>query len=334
MMESEKKRPIVALTMGDVAGIGPEVIVKALAHKEVYEFCRPLVIGDLKVLKEVNKIVKTELQLHAVSSPTEGEYTFGTIDCLDMNLLSAIPPFGKVNVVCGDAAFRYIEKGVALALTQEVQAICTAPINKEALQLAKHDYPGHTEILADLADTDRFAMMFCSDELNVILATVHVGLLQSIRMLEPERVFQVICLAHEAMLRKDPHKKPSIAVCGLNPHAGENGLFGEGEEEDKIMPAISRAQEDGMDVTGPLPADTAFYLARRGDYDVVVAMNHDQGLGPVKVLGIDKSVNVTVGLPFVRTSVDHGTAFNIAGMGCADETNMVRALRQAALMSG
>src|SRR5699024_1078804 len=202
------------------------------------------------------------------------------------------------------------------------------PLNKEALQQGGHRYPGHTEILADLTGTDDYSMMLSAPKLKVIHVTTHVGLLEAVRMIQPDRVYRVIRLAHDALSRAGI-AKPRIAVCGINPHAGENGLFGNGEEEEKVVPAVEKAKEEGIDVEGPLPADTLFFRAVRGDFDIVVAMYHDQGHGPVKVLGLDAGVNITVGLPIIRTSVDHGTAFDIAGTGQADEKSMVAAIQQA-----
>lgn len=328
-----EERPLIALTMGDAAGVGPEIILQALANKNIYEHCRPFVIGDLKMLVRADTIWKTGCAYNKIEDPKEGLYQPGTIDCMDMDLLTADLPFGKVDGRAGDAAFRYVIKGIQLALDKKIDAICTAPLNKEALQLGGHNYPGHTEILAEFGCSKHYGMMFSSDQLNVILVTIHVGLRESLDMITPESVYNTLVLARDAMKRKLNGKEPRIVVCGVNPHAGENGLFGDGEEETKIMPAIERACKEGMIVTGPVPADTAFFRAKNGRFDIVVAMNHDQGLGPVKVLGIDKSVNITVGLPFIRTSVDHGTAFGHAGTGTAKAENMVEAIRQAWQMS-
>lgn len=328
------EKVIVGITMGDAAGVGPEIIIKALADEEVYQNCNLLVIGDAKRLEQAIEIIGADLQVVKVKKPEEAKYEYGKIDCLDMDLLPEDLPFGVVNAKAGDAAFRYVERAIELAKNREIDVICTAPLNKEAMHLGGHNYPGHTEILADLTDTEHFAMMFHSEDLNVILVTIHVGLIESIELVTPESVYNTISIANDAMKKLVRDRKPRIVVCGINPHAGENGMFGNREEETKIVPAVTRALEEGMDVTGPLPADTAFYLAKRGDYDIVVAMYHDQGLGPVKVLGIDKSVNITVGLPFLRTSVDHGTAFNIAGTGVADASGMKEAIKQAWLMGG
>lgn len=326
-------KPIIALTMGDGSGVGPEIIVQTLNNPEVYEHCRPLVVGDLKILERAETIWKTGCKFRAINGPEEAKFEYGTIECVDMDLLPADLPFGQVNAKAGDAAFRYVEKSIYMAMNKEIDAICTAPLNKESMKLGGHNYPGHTEILADLTGTEHYGMMFSSDELNVILATIHVGLRESIDLITPDTIYHTLMLARNAMKRK-LGREPHMVVCGLNPHAGENGLFGDGEEETKIIPGIERARAEGMVVTGPVPADTAFFRAKDGQFDIVVAMNHDQGLAPVKVLGIDKSVNITVGLPVIRTSVDHGTAFDRAGTGTAKADNMFVALREAWRMCG
>lgn len=330
----EQKKPIIALTMGDGAGVGPEIIVQALRHPEIYEHCRPFVIGDLKILERAEGIWGTGCTFHKIATPQDALFRFGTVDCLDMDLLPIDLPFGQISAAAGNAAYRYVEKAIQLAMGREIDAICTAPLNKEAMHLGGHNYPGHTEILADLTGAKHYGMMFTSDDLNVILVTIHVGLRESIDLVTPESVYQTLVLAREAMKRKLRGREPRMVVCGINPHAGENGLFGDGEEETKLLPAIERARAEGMDVTGPVPADTAFFRARSGNFDIVVAMNHDQGLAPVKVLGIDRSVNVTVGLPIIRTSVDHGTAFDVAGKGLASADNLLVALREAWRMCG
>jgi 4-hydroxythreonine-4-phosphate dehydrogenase len=208
------------------------------------------------------------------------------------------------------------------------QGICTAPLSKEALHAAGHKFPGHTELLAHLTGTPEVSMMLVSPKLRVIHVTTHIGLIDAIAKIEPGLVERVITRGHEVLVRAGI-KNPKIGVCAINPHAGENGLFGRGEEAEKITPAVEACQRKGWDVRGPLPADTLFFLAGRGDFDMVVAMYHDQGHGPIKVLGLEAGVNITVGLPVIRTSVDHGTAFDIAGKGIADERSLIEALRQA-----
>jgi 4-hydroxythreonine-4-phosphate dehydrogenase len=321
-------QPTVAITMGDASGIGPEVIMKALAHPEVQAMCRPLVIGDAERLRVAGGIVGSKLTVHAVEAPAQAVYEPGTVECIDLRLIPPGHPFGKVSPVSGEAAFRYIERAVEVVQAGDAAAICTAPLSKEALHAAGHKFPGHTELLAELTGTPEVSMMLVSPKLRVIHVTTHIGLIDAIERIEPGLVERVIGRAH-ATLVKAGIADPRIGVCGINPHAGENGLFGRGEEAEKIAPAVEACRAKGWRVEGPLPADTLFFLAGRGDYDMVVAMYHDQGHGPIKVLGLESGVNITVGLPVIRTSVDHGTAFDIAGKGIADEGSMVEALRQA-----
>lgn len=323
-------KPIIGITMGDASGIGPEIIVKALHLSQVYETCRPLVIGDPVMLERALRIVDGSASINKVSGPQDGRYEYGSIDCLDLRLLRPDLPFGKISAEAGHAAYKFVEKAVELALARQIDAICTAPLNKEALHKGGHIYPGHTEILAGLTRTEDYSMMLTAPKLKVIHLTTHVGLIQAIEMIDPERTYKVIKLAHET-LRRAGKDRPRIAVCGINPHAGENGLFGNGEEEQKLIPGIMQAAEEGVDVTGPYPADTLFYRAVRGDFDIVVACYHDQGHVPIKVLGIEDGVNITIGLNggIIRTSVDHGTAFDIAGTGKADERSMLAAIRSA-----
>jgi 4-hydroxythreonine-4-phosphate dehydrogenase len=323
-------KPIIAITMGDAAGVGPEIIVKALQNQEVYRLARPIVIGDAKILARASAVVGVADSLNIVEKPENGLYTPGRIDCIDLNLLPQDLPFGKLSPLAGDAAYQYIAKSVELALSGEVDAICTAPLNKEALHMGGHMYPGHTEILAHLTDTTDYSMMLAAPKLKVIHLTTHVGLIKAIEMINPERTYTVIKLAHDTLQRAG-FTQPKIAVCGINPHAGENGLFGNNEEAEKLIPGIERAQAEGIKATGPYPADTLFFLAARGDFDIVVACYHDQGHGPIKVLGLESGVNITVGLKngIIRTSVDHGTAFDIAGKNIADEGSMLQAIRSA-----
>ncbi len=323
-------RPIVAVTMGDAAGVGPEVIMKSMAHKELYEQCRPLVIGDSERLRKAGRIVGSKLEVQSVSShEVEGAlFEFGFVDCVDLHLIPDDLPWGQLSAHAGEAAFRYIETAAKLALAGKVAAICTAPINKGALHAAGHRFPGHTELLAFLTDTPEVSMMLTTPKMRVLHVTSHIGLIDAIRKIEPGLVERTIARGHAA-LQRIGILEPRIAVCGINPHAGENGLFGHGEEEEKIVPAVEACRARGWDVQGPLPADTLFFRAQRGDFDLVIAMYHDQGHGPVKALGLEAGVNITVGLPVIRTSVDHGTAFDIAGTGRADERSMLEAIRQA-----
>jgi 4-hydroxythreonine-4-phosphate dehydrogenase len=318
--------------MGDAAGIGPEIIVKALGVKAIYEWCRPVVIGDARRLQKAAQIVGARTFVHTVPDPAAAGERFGEIDCIDIALVPEDLPFGKLSAAAGNAAYHFIARAVELATAGKIAAICTAPLNKEALHAGGHVYPGHTELLAKLSNTPEVSMMLMTPKMRVIHVTTHIGLLDAIGKIEPGLVERTIRRGHEALARAGI-ARPRIAVCGINPHAGEHGLFGRGEEETKILPAIESLRKHGIAVEGPLPADTLFFRAGRGDFDLVVAMYHDQGHGPVKVLGIEAGVNVTVGLPFVRTSVDHGTAFDIAGTGQADERSMVEALRQAVALA-
>jgi 4-hydroxythreonine-4-phosphate dehydrogenase len=321
--------PIIGTTMGDATGVGPEIIVKSLTHDVVYQQCRPLVIGDAGRLELANEIVKGSARIRRIKEASEAQYQPGVIDCIDLNLIPADLPFGQLSPIAGDGAYQYIARAVQLAEAGQIDAICTAPLNKEALHAGGHKYPGHTEMLAHLTNVEEVSMMLVAPQLRVIHVTTHIGIIDAIRKIEPGLVQRTIERGN-ATLIKAGIAKPRIGVCGINPHAGENGLFGYGEEEEKIIPAVKLLQEQGLDVTGPLPADTLFFRAGRGDFDLVVAMYHDQGHGPVKVLGLEAGVNVTVGLDVIRTSVDHGTAFDIAGKGIADERSLLEALRQGA----
>jgi 4-hydroxythreonine-4-phosphate dehydrogenase len=324
--------PTIAITMGDAAGIGPEIIMKALARLEARTICRPLVIGDARRLAHAGKIVGTPLRIVSRPSPQDARYAPGTVECIDLALIPTELPFGETSAVAGEAAYRFIERAVRIVEAGDAQAMCTAPLSKEALHAAGHRYPGHTELLAALTNTPEVSMMLVAPKLRVIHVTTHMGLLDAIERIDAPLVGRVIARAHDTLMRAGI-ERPRIGVCGINPHAGENGLFGRGEEAAKIEPAVRSARERGWDVKGPLPADTLFYLAARGDFDIVVAMYHDQGHGPIKVLGLEAGVNITVGLPVVRTSVDHGTAFDIAGTGVADERSLIEALRQAATLA-
>jgi 4-phospho-D-threonate 3-dehydrogenase / 4-phospho-D-erythronate 3-dehydrogenase len=321
-------KPIIAITMGDAAGVGPEIIMKSLAHPEVYAQCRPLVIGDALRLVEAGRLCASRLQVRSLEDIAQAAYESGRVDCIDLKLIPAGLPWGRLSPQAGDAAYHYLVVAARMALDGKVAAICTAPLNKEALQAAGHKFPGHTELLAHLTGTPEVSMMLSTPKMKVLHVTTHIGLIDAIAKIEPRLVERTIARGHAALL-KSGVVAPRIGVCGINPHAGENGLFGYGEEEHKIVPAIAACRDRGWNVSGPLPADTLFYRAQRGDFDLVIAMYHDQGHGPVKVLGLESGVNITIGLPVVRTSVDHGTAFDIAGTGQADERSLLEALRQA-----
>ena len=336
------RRPIVAVTMGDPAGVGPEIIVKACAEQAVARISRPVVIGSAAVMREAIELVGAPLRLHPVTRIEECGWAEGALECLDLgNVDVGTLPRRTVSAAAGRAAYEYIVKAVALTGERSVDAIVTAPVNKEALAAAGVRHSGHTEILAELSGTRDFAMLLMGRELRVIHVTTHVALRRVPDLVTRDRVLRVIRLAQQTMEGLgQPHAR--IAVAGLNPHAGEEGLFGD-EEKLAIVPAIEAARAEGLHVTGPLPADTLFSRARGGEFDIVVAMYHDQGHIPVKTLGFTydeasgrwtglSGVNVTVGLPFLRVSVDHGTAFDRAWKGIANHESMVEAIDVAVRM--
>ncbi|WPC43320.1 4-hydroxythreonine-4-phosphate dehydrogenase PdxA [Clostridium sp. JS66] len=324
------KKPVIGITMGDAAGIGPEIIVKALSHRNVYDICAPVVIGDPKFLKKAIKITKFDVSLNLINDIKDAEFSYGKIDCFNIDIIPEDLTIGKMSPVAGDAAFQFVKKAVELAKENKIQAICTAPLNKEAMQKGGHKFAGHTEILAELTNTKDYSMMLSSPKLKVIHLTTHVGIVKAVEMINPERTYRVIKLANDVLTRAG-YKNPKIAVSGINPHAGENGLFGNGEEEEKLIPGIKKAQEEGIKVSGPYPPDTVFLRAVNGEFDIVVACYHDQGHIPIKVLGMEDGINVTVGLNggVIRTSVDHGTAFDIAGKNIADDKSMLEAIKSA-----
>ncbi|WP_312198396.1 4-hydroxythreonine-4-phosphate dehydrogenase PdxA [Anaerospora hongkongensis] len=325
-------KPVIGITLGDAAGVGPEIIAKALAEQEVYDICRPVVIGDLGIMKRAVAIVGQDLTCRAIDDVLTGGQEFGQIDVIDLRNLPADLPFAQVDPRAGKAAYTYVETAVNLALAGKIAAIATAPLNKDAMNQGGCHFPGHTEILAHLSNTKNYAMMLTGGSLRVIHVSTHLALRQACEKVKKERVLKVIELADQAM-KKIGIKEPLIAVAGLNPHSGEGGLFGT-EEIEEIIPAIECAKALGLQVTGPVAPDTVFYRAAvKKDFDIVVVMYHDQGHIPLKVLGFEEGVNITVGLPFIRTSVDHGTAFDIAGKGIANHMSMLESIRLAALMA-
>jgi 4-phospho-D-threonate 3-dehydrogenase / 4-phospho-D-erythronate 3-dehydrogenase len=324
--------PIIAVTMGDGCGVGPEITVAALADPAVTARCRPIAIGDARRLRQAARLIGADAEIVPIADVAEAVFLPGRVNVIDLGLLPEDLPWGVVSPVAGDAAFHYVRVACELAMAGQVDAICTAPLNKAALHAAGHVFPGHTELLADLTGTEEVSMLLSTPKVKVIHVTTHIGLVHAIERIEPGLVERTVRRGIDAM-QGAGIARPRVGVCAINPHAGENGLFGSGEEAEKIAPAIERLVAEGFDVHGPLPADTAFFLAGRGDYDLIVAMYHDQGHAPVKVLGIEEGTNITVGLPVIRTSVDHGTAFDIAGTGTVDVRSMKEALRQAAELS-
>lgn len=323
-----------AITMGDPLGIGPEIIVR-MAMDPKQPDLPYVVIGDIGCLNRAARSVGAALVVRRINTPDEALSSpprLGELLVLQQgDGFPADTVLGRVDARAGAASYAYVQRAIDLAQAGKVSGIVTAPINKEAMRAAGINYPGHTEILADRAGTKDFAMMLANEELRVLLVSIHVSLRDAIEAATVESEARAIRLAHEACLAFGI-RAPRVAVAGLNPHASENGLFGD-EERQIIEPAIAEARAQGINASGPWPGDTIFMRARRGEFDVVVAQYHDQGLIPVKYLGVEQGVNITVGLPFVRTSVDHGTAFDIAGKGLADHASLACALRQAAAMA-
>ena len=326
------QKPILGITMGDAAGVGPEIIVKALEDAHMYEISRPIVFGDKKIIERAIKITGSSLQAAAIRQPSDGGRSFGTIDVMDLDNLPADLPFARLDARAGKAAYEYIAAAVACAMKQEIHAIVTAPLNKEALRMGGCPYPGHTEILGALTQTKDYSMMLVSGPLKVIHVTTHVSMREACDLIKKERIGTVIDLADET-LKLMGIEQPHIAVAGFNCHSGEHGLFGT-EDDAEILPAVEAAKARGINAEGPIPPDTVFHRAANlKEFDIVVCMYHDQGHIPIKVLGFSSGVNVTVGLPCIRTSVDHGTAFPVAGTGRADSESMTEALLLGAQMA-
>jgi 4-hydroxythreonine-4-phosphate dehydrogenase len=327
--------PRIATTMGDPAGVGPELCLRLLADERVRAFCTPVVVGDMGVLTRVAKQLGWPSPPHVFDEIEWAHFGDGSVTpfVIDLRAIdaTAVEP-GKVSAACGAAAYRYFTFAIDQALAGFVDAIATAPINKESLHAAGFPFPGHTEILATRTSAARSCMMLTAPEITCSLVTVHVGYRDVPALLTTQRVLDTIELTAAAMERIRG-RKPKLLVCGLNPHAGEHGLFGDREEERVIVPAIEAARAKGIDIDGPLPPDTAFLPKYRKSCDAYVCMYHDQGLIPLKALAFEDAVNVTLGLPIVRTSVDHGTAFDIAWTGVADVSSLVHAVTLAAKLA-
>lgn len=335
----DESRPILGITMGDPAGIGPEIAAKALANKKVYGIARPLIVGDAEVMARAAEAAKVSLKVRAVSNVRESVFEYGIADVLDLNNVDiGALAVGKVSPMAGRAAFEAIEKVIALAMDGQIDATVTGPINKESLNRAGYPYSGHTEIFAEYTKTKEYTMCLIEGGMRVVHVSTHVSLKRACELVRRERILEVIKLANEMCTRLGI-EKPAIGVAGLNPHAGEGGLFGD-EEEKEIIPALKAARSLGIQAEGPVPADTLFSKVKGGQYHIAVAMYHDQGHIPVKVTGFVlnsktrkwesvKGVNITLGLPIIRTSVDHGTAFDQAGKGTANEESMIHAIEYA-----
>ena len=328
------------ITLGDPAGVGPEVIVMALADPKLYELCHPIVLGDVAVLSDtVSRLTEKELpaneiHINPVSTPAEAAGKPGVIDVIPLSDLSseAIEP-GKPVVAGGKAMVNYILRAVEMAVRSEIQGMVTGPISKVLMHEAGYKYDGHTQLIAQKTNAKDYVMMLAGDRLRVALVTIHCPLKAVPDLLDQKGVHKTIMITTKALKEDFGFSRPRLAVAALNPHAGEEGLFGT-EEREIIKPAISQARQQGIDVEGPFPADTLFHQAAAGRFEAVVAMYHDQGLIPLKLLHFSDAVNVTLGLPIIRTSVDHGTAYDIAGTGRADPSSLKAAIITATEMAG
>lgn len=336
----KNRRPILGISAGDPAGIGPEITVKALLHSELYELCKPLVVCDAGIMKQIVALCGFKVKVNAITQPSDGIYQPGTVDVLDMKNVDPDKfQFNTVSEMNGKASFEYVAKVIELAMAGSIDATITGPIHKEAIQKAGFHFAGHTEIYGELTKTKDYAMMLADKHFRVVHVSTHVSLAEAIRRVKKERILKVIQLAHNALKRMEI-ETPRIAVAGLNPHAGENGLFGT-EEIDEIIPAIEAAKKMGIHAEGPFPPDTIFPKMNGGQYDIVVCMYHDQGHIPTKLLGFNynhekqvweglSGVNITLGLPIIRVSVDHGVAFDKGGKGEANPESMIQAIRYGA----
>lgn len=327
-------RPLIGITMGDPCGVGPEIIVAALANPQVRSRCVPVVIGDQTALDRAMRVCGSGLSIKPIESVEEARRVEdGAIPLLPLSrLMEQDLCYGHPTRAAGAAVYDYISTATRLCLDGRLAAMVTAPISKEAMNRAGHHYPGHTELLAELCGTDRYVMMLAGDLLRVSLVTIHEALRDVPSLVSVERVLTTIRVTDEGVRRLTGRERPRLAVLALNPHCGEGGMFGD-EETRVIAPAIQAARDEGIDARGPLSADTLFHFARQGEYDGVVAMYHDQGLIPLKLLHFDDGVNITLGLPIIRTSVDHGTAYDLAGTGRASDRSMLAAIAMAVDMA-
>jgi len=333
------EKPIIGITMGDPASIGPEIAVKALLSKQIYNNCKPILVGNANVFQHIIATLNLPASLHIIRDVSKAKFSFSQIDVYDLGPadLGAIH-FGEVSVAAGDAAFRSVKKVIELAMVGEIDATVTGPINKKSISEAKHLYPGHTEIYAHFTNTQKYAMLLVEEQMRVIHVSTHVSLRQACDLVKKERIMEVIELLQGGLISLGV-RNLKIGVAGLNPHAGDSGLFGT-EDDQEIAPAVEAARKLGYDVEGPVPADTLFAKAATGYFGGIVAMYHDQGHIPFKLTGFKwnpekkqmdsvKGVNITMGLPIIRTSVDHGTAFEIAGKGIASYDAMLLAIEAA-----
>ena len=323
------EKPIIAVTMGDPAGIGPEIVAKSIADKATFDVARCIVIGDKKVMEKAIEIVGADLKVNVVDSPADGDYSYGVLNMIDLdNIDMSRFEYGKINAMCGQAAFDYIKKSIEITMDKQADAVATTPINKESLHAAEVDFIGHTEIFGALTGTDDPLTMFETNGLRVFFLTRHKSLRDMLDDIKKDRIIDYVERCTDA-LRRLGVKEGTMAVAGLNPHSGEHGLFG-WEEVKEIAPAVEELKERGFNVAGPVPADSVFHQAAKGRFNSVLSLYHDQGHIATKTLDFDRTISITNGMPILRTSVDHGTAFDIAGKGIAGAVSMEEAIRLAA----
>jgi 4-hydroxythreonine-4-phosphate dehydrogenase len=333
-MTATQTRPLLALTMGDPVGVGPEIMVMALTTPQIYQVCRPLLIGDLPALERARKNLAPEQKMRVVDRPAAGRYEPGTIDLLALSHLGPEDlAYGRPTPAGGAAMVSYILTAVEMALRGEVAGMVTGPISKVAMNLSGYAYPGHTELLAEKTGGAEVAMMLAGGEFRVVLATIHCALATVPGRITTDGLLRLFRLTNRALKRDFGLAHPHLGVAALNPHAGEAGMFGQ-EEEEIIAPAVRQAQAEGLRAAGPFPADTLFWRHSQGEFEAIICMYHDQGLIPLKLLHFMDAVNVTLGLPIIRTSVDHGTAYDLAGTGKAHPGSLKAAIRMAAEMAG
>ncbi len=319
----------IVIPIGDIAGVGPEIVVKALSHPEVYEWCNPVVVGERSALERALRVTGLQLELDEIDAAREYEYRYGRISFIDCRNVNADEvEFGRVQAKAGKAAFEFIKKAVSLMKEGQADAIATSTINKEALKAAEIPFIGHTEIIGSLLETPDPMTMFQVLNLKVFFLTRHLSLKDAVAAVTQDNVYRYIRRCYQGM-RSLGVDNPHIAIAGLNPHAGEHGLFG-WEEVKEISPAIERARAEGINVSGPIGADSVFHLALKGTFDCVISLYHDQGHIATKMVDFERTISVTIGMPYIRTSVDHGTAFDIAGKNLAGEISMYEAIRVAA----
>jgi 4-phospho-D-threonate 3-dehydrogenase / 4-phospho-D-erythronate 3-dehydrogenase len=336
-------KPIIGITMGDPASIGPEIAIKALLQSKIYEICRPILIGDAGIFNHIVALLNLNAKIHPVKEVEDAQFKFGEIDVWDLNNVNLGElKFGEISAMAGGASFEAVKKVIELAMAGELDATVTGPINKKSVNEAGHHFAGHTEIYAHYTNTKKYAMLLVEDNMKVIHVSTHVSLRQACDLVKKDRILEVVDLLHHGMLSLG-ETNLKIGIAGLNPHAGDSGLFGT-EDDEEILPAVEEAKRRGYDVEGPIPADTMFSKAATGYFGGVVAMYHDQGHIPFKLTGFKwnqekqqmdsvKGVNITMGLPIIRTSVDHGTAFEIAGKGIASPDAMILAIESAVQLS-